>query len=94
MRRDSFQAIADPVRRRIIELVAVQPRSINQIAQYFSVSRPAISKHVKVLEACGMIEIEKRGRERWCRVNFNAIRDIANWAMKYELYWTESIARL
>ncbi len=94
MRRDPFQAIADPNRRKIIELVAVQPRPINNIAHYFSMSRPAVSKHVRVLEGCGVITIEKRGRERWCHVNFGAIKDVANWAMKYELYWTESIARL
>ena len=74
MRRDPFQAIADPIRRQIVELVTTEARSINQITEYFSVSRPAISKHVKILEASGMITVEKRGRERWCRARVRSER--------------------
>ena len=93
MRRDPFQAIADPTRRKIIELVAVQPRSLSHIAQYFDISRPAISKQIKILEECGMLNVKQRGRERWCYAEYGTIKEIANWVMKYELYWTESISR-
>lgn len=94
MRRDPFQAIADPTRRNIIELLAAEPLSLNHIARHFDISRPAVSKHVKILEECGVVKIEKKGRERWCRVEFGQIKEIANWVMKYELYWMESLVRL
>lgn len=94
MRRDPFQAIADPTRRKIIELVSTEPRSLNHIALYFNISRPAVSKHVRILAECGVVKIEKKGRERWCTIEFARIKEIASWVMKYELYWTESLARL
>ena len=94
MRRDPFQAVADPTRRKIIELVSVEPRPLNQIAEYFDMSRPAISKHIKILRECNILQVERRGREHWCYAEFSTIKEIANWVMKYELYWTESLSRL
>ena len=94
MRRDPFQAIADPTRRKIIELISVEPRPLNHIAEYFNVSRPAISKHIRILKECNVIRVEQRGRERWYYAEFATIKEIANWVMKYELYWTESVSRL
>lgn len=94
MRRDPFQAIADPTRRKIIELVSVQPRSLGQIAEYFDISRPAISKQIKILEECGMIRVQQQGRERWCYMEFSTLKEVANWVMKYELYWIESVSRM
>ena len=94
MRRDPFQAIADPTRRKIIELVSVQPRSLGQITEYFDISRPAISKQIKILEECGMIRVQQQGRERWCYVEFSTLKEVANWVMKYELYWIESVSRM
>jgi len=93
-RRDPFQAIADPTRRLMIELLAVQSRSINDLAQHFKISRPAVSKHVKILEECGMIIIKKKGRERQCRIDYRVLKSVANWVMKFELYWEEHLIRL
>ena len=88
-RRDPFQAVADPTRRLMIELLAVQSRSINDLAQYFEISRPAVSKHIKILQECGMVVIRKKGRQRLCRIDFRTLKSVANWAMKFELYWEE-----
>ena len=63
-RRDVFQAIADPTRRQIINLIARQSMNLNAIADNFEVSRPAISNHIKILNECGIIIIEQVGRER------------------------------
>ena len=91
MRRDPFQAVADPTRRYIIELVAARPLPLNHIGKHFSMSRPAISKHIKILEECGVMKIKKKGRERWCYVEFGMLKEVANWVMKYELYWEENL---
>ena len=63
MRRDVFQAIADPVRREILALLANDALTVNAIAQNFEISRPAISKHIKILSECGLIIINRKGRE-------------------------------
>ena len=67
MRRDVFQAIADPTRREIIQLLSHQKLNMNAVANRFNMSRPAISKHVKILAECGLVEMEKQGRERYCK---------------------------
>jgi DNA-binding transcriptional ArsR family regulator len=66
MRRDVFQAIADPTRRKIINMISQQSLNLNSVAENFHVSRPAISKHIKILTECGLIEIKQQGRERYC----------------------------
>ena len=65
MRRDPFQAIADPTRRAIISMIARESLNLNSVAEKFNVSRPAISKHIKILTQCGLIEIRQKGRERF-----------------------------
>ena len=73
-RRDVFQAIADPTRREIINLVAYQSLNLNAIAENFDVSRPAISQHIKILTECGLIIIKKQGRERYCEARLQTIK--------------------
>ena len=68
MPRDVFQAIADPTRREIINLVAKQSLNLNSIAENFDISRPAISQHIKLLTECGLIVIRQEGRERYCDI--------------------------
>jgi DNA-binding transcriptional ArsR family regulator len=65
MRRDVFQAIADPTRRDIIAMLAGKPMNLNAVADRFDISRPAISKHIKILTQCGLITIRQQGRERY-----------------------------
>ncbi|MEO5890918.1 MAG: metalloregulator ArsR/SmtB family transcription factor [Ferruginibacter sp.] len=94
MRRDVFQAIADPVRREIIGLIAVQPLNLNMVAGHFEISRPAISKHIRILTECGLITIRQEGRERFCEPDFEKIRDVADWASQYKTFWTKKLDAL
>jgi len=90
-RRDVFQAIADPTRRQIIELVAHEAMTLNAIADNFKISRPAISQHMKILFECGIIEIETIGRERYCKVQPKNLIPAFLWLEKYHKQWTERI---
>ena len=90
-RRDVFQAIADPTRRQIIELVAKEPMSLNAIADNFDISRPAISQHIKILNECGIIEIETIGRERYCKVQAQSLIPAFLWLEQYQKLWTQRI---
>ncbi|AXT54963.1 winged helix-turn-helix transcriptional regulator [Aquimarina sp. MMG015] len=91
MRRDVFQAIADPVRRDIISLLAEQTLSINSIAEKFDISRPAISKHIKILEECGIISINKKGRERYCLIQPKNLVPAFLWIDQYKNLWEEKL---
>jgi DNA-binding transcriptional ArsR family regulator len=83
MRRDVFQAIADPTRREIINLVAHKSLNLNSVAENFDVSRPAISKHIKILVECGLIAIRQQGREKYCEVKLNKLNEISVWVAQY-----------
>lgn len=87
MRRDVFQAIADPIRRDIIGLLAIDSLSVNHVAENFSISRPAISKHLKILTECGIIIIEKKGRERVCEIKPQNLLPVAAWIDQYRKLW-------
>ncbi len=88
-RRDVFQAIADPTRREIIQLIAAQSLNLNAIAEKFDVSRPAISQHIKILTECGLIIIKKQGRERYCEASLQPLNQVATWAEKYRQMWED-----
>lgn len=94
MRRDVFQAIADPTRREIIGLLANQQLNLNSIADNFDISRPAVSKHIKILTQCGLIIIEQDGRERYCRANFGKLNEVANWVEQYSKFWNSKLDAL
>jgi DNA-binding transcriptional ArsR family regulator len=94
MRRDVFQAIADPTRRAIIALIALQPMNLNAIADNFNVSRPAISQHIKILNECGLIGIRKEGRERVCEARLDELNEVTDWIEKCRQLWTERFDRL
>lgn len=91
MRRDVFQAIADPIRRDIIELVSKKPLSINDIANNFDISRPAISKHLKILNECGIVEFNKKGRERYCTIQPKNLLPAFLWMEQYQKLWEDKI---
>lgn len=88
-RRDVFQAIADPTRREIINLIAFNPLNLNAIAENFDVSRPAISQHIKILTECGLIVIKKQGRERYCEAKLQQLGEVSNWIEQYRKAWEE-----
>lgn len=87
MRRDVFQAIADPVRRNIIELLAEETLTINAIAEKFDISRPAISKHLKILKECEIIDYKKEGRERFCYIQPKNLIPAFMWIEQYRKLW-------
>jgi len=87
-RRDVFQAIADPTRRQIIEMVARRSRNVNEIAENFEVSRQAVSLHVKILMECGLVVIKKQGRERYCEAKLDQLNDVAEWVEYCKQFWS------
>lgn len=94
VRRDVFQAIADPNRRAIISLLAQQKLTLNGVAEHFDVSRPAISKHIKILTECGLITINQRGRERYCEAKFEKLNEVSQWVEQYKQFWTSKLDAL
>lgn len=94
MRRDVFQAIADPTRRQIIELLASGSMNLNAVAENFEISRPAISKHIKILTECGLITIRQQGRERFCDAQFDQLREVTEWTSYYNKLWDKKLNAL
>jgi len=94
MRRDVFQAIADPIRRQIIGLVAEKPLNVNAIAEQFDVSRQAVSVHVRILTECGLIIIKKQGRERYCEAKLQKLSEVATWVEQYRKLWEDKFDNL
>lgn len=94
MRRDVFQAIADPTRREIINVLADQPLNLNAVAENFHISRPAISKHIKILTECGLVTIKQQGRERYCEANLKKLSEVAKWIDQYRIFWTGKLDAL
>jgi DNA-binding transcriptional ArsR family regulator len=94
MQRDVFQAIADPTRREIIDLIATQSLPVNEVANRFEISRPAVSKHIKILNECGLVVIQKKGRKRYCRADVRKLKKVSDWANKYQKFWTKKLDSL
>ncbi len=94
MRRDVFQAIADPTRRAILDLLAAQPLTLNGVAEHFEISRPAIAKHIRILSECGLVAIRKRGRERYCEVQLDKLNEVSTWVEQYRATWEQRFDRL
>lgn len=90
-RRDVFQAIADPTRRHIINLIAHRSMNLNAITGNFDLTRPAISNHIRILAECGIIVIEKKGRERYCTVQPGSLKEISDWVGQYRKLWEEKL---
>ncbi|MBO9682136.1 MAG: winged helix-turn-helix transcriptional regulator [Flavisolibacter sp.] len=93
-RRDVFQAIADPTRRQIIHLLAKGSLNLNAVADNFNVSRPAISKHIKVLTECGLIIVRQEGRERYCDVQLHKLKEVSRWVEQYGQFWGKKLNNL
>lgn len=94
MRGDIFQAIAKPNRRAILDLWVHQTLTVNGVAAHFSISRPAISRHIKILAACGLVKIEQNGRERTCHVQPDKLNEVADWITQYQQTWEQHYERL
>lgn len=94
MRRDVFQAIADPTRREILKLVSKEPLNLNAVAENFHVSRPAISKHIKILSECGLVRVQQQGRERYCVAQLQQLREVSLWLEQYRQFWEQKLDSL
>lgn len=94
MRRDVFQAIADPTRRDILNLLSVQSLNLNAVAERFDISRPAISKHIKILTECGLITIKQEGRERFCEAKLDKLNEVSEWVEQYRQFWEAKLDSL
>ena len=93
-RRDVFQAIADPTRREIINMLAAKRLNLNTIAENFDMSRPAISQHVKILIECGLVIVHQEGRERYCEARLQKLNEVAAWVDQYREFWTSKLNAL
>lgn len=94
MPQDVFHAIADPTRREIIDLLAHKTMPVNDVAERFEISRPAVSKHIKILNECGLVVIRKEGRQRYCRADTRKLQEVAVWAERYRKFWNDKLTAL
>jgi len=91
---DVFKIIADPTRRAIIDLVSEQPININAIAENFDMSRPAVSKHIRILRKSGLVGVNQEGRDRFLYLQLNALKEVQVWLKKYEYFWNDRLDSL
>jgi DNA-binding transcriptional ArsR family regulator len=94
MRRDVFQAIADPTRRAILLLIAVQAMTPNAIAEHFDTSRQAVSKHLRILTECQLLKQEQTGREIYYEVNATKMKEINKWLEQFKKIWESRFNQL
>lgn len=94
MRRDVFQAIADPTRRAILSLIAIQAMTPNALAEHFSSSRQAVSKHIKILSECQLVKQKQSGREIYYHFNPQKMKEIDKWLEPFREKWESRFDKL
>lgn len=94
MRRDIFQAIADPTRRAIIALIAIQAMTPNAIAEHFDTTRQAVSKHLRILTECELVTQEHKGREIHYQLELNKMKEIDKWLEQFRKIWEDRFNQL
>ena len=94
MRRDVFQGIADPTRRAIIALIALQAMTPNAIAEHFHTSRQAVSKHLRILTECDLVKQDQKGREIYYRLEIEKMKEIDQWLEQYRKIWEARFSQL
>ena len=94
MRRDIFQAIADPTRRAIITLIALHAMTPNAIAENFNTTRQAISKHLRILTECEVVKQEQRGREIYYQLEVNKLKEMDRWIEQFRKIWETKFNQL
>ena len=94
MKRDVFQAIADPTRREILGMVSKDTLNVNAVSENFDVSRAAIYKHIKVLTECGLIVIKQQGRERFCEARLGKLDEVSDWVAQHRKMWMDKFDSL
>lgn len=91
---DAFQVIADPSRREMLRLLSKESLNINRLAENFDMSRPAVSKHIKILSAAGFISIEDIGRERYCMLRQEGFNELQEWIDYFDKFWASKLKKL
>ncbi|HEX2629154.1 MAG TPA: metalloregulator ArsR/SmtB family transcription factor [Chitinophagaceae bacterium] len=86
-RRDIFQAIADPTRRAIVVLIAMQAMTPNALAEHFKTSRQAVSKHIKILTECELVKQQQQGREIYYSLEIERMKEVDNWLNQFRKIW-------
>ena len=94
MRRDVFRAIADPTRRAILGLIALQALTPNALAEHFDTSRQAVSKHIKILTECKLVKQEQSGREIYYHFNSKKMKEISDWLEPFRQMWESRFDKL
>ena len=94
MRRDIFQAIADPTRRAIIVLIALQPMTPNALAEHFDSTRQAVSKHLKILTECELVKPAQQGREIYYQLEIEKMKEIDQWLEQFRNIWEQRFSQL
>jgi DNA-binding transcriptional ArsR family regulator len=94
VRRDVFQAIADPTRRAILSLIALQAMTPNALAEHFDTSRQAVSKHIKILTECRLVDQEINGREIYYHFNPEKMKEVEDWLAPFRRIWEDRFDRL
>ncbi|MCF0074240.1 metalloregulator ArsR/SmtB family transcription factor [Dyadobacter sp. CY261] len=91
---DVFQVIGDPSRRKMLMLLFAGSMNINNLAENFDMSRPAVSKHVKILETAGFISITDVGRERYCTLRKDGFEELQAWISYFDKFWLNKLQKL
>lgn len=94
MRRDVFQAIADPTRRAIITLIAMQAMTPNALAEHFDTTRQAVSKHLRILSECDLVKTETQGREIFYSLEVKKIKEVDAWIAQFRKHWEKKFDQL
>lgn len=94
MRRDVFQAIADPTRRAIIALIATQAMTPNTLAEHFATTRQAVSKHLRILTECQLVKQEQQGREIYYHLDIRKMKEIDKWLDQFRKHWEDRFNQL
>ena len=91
---DAFNAVAEPRRRQILDVLAAGERPVNDLVRLLGMSQPQVSKHLRVLREVGAVDVRDEGRQRLYRLNGHALKPIHDWVRNYERYWSERFDRL
>ena len=94
MRRDIFQAIADPTRRAILVLIVAQAMTPNALAEHFDTTRQAVSKHLRILTECELVKQEYQGREIYYRLEIDKMKEIDKWLEQFKKIWETRFSQL
>ena len=93
-RLDAFQVIGDPSRRKMLMLLSKDSLTINNMADHFDMSRPAVSKHIKILYGAGFISIQDIGRERYCTLKKDGFEELQDWISYFDKFWVSKLKKL